>query len=422
MKVDPVKALHEVQKGRIVGKWELTEPLSRGGQGVTWRAIWKQDQQSPVTAVMVGDEIHKSVVKLMIPPGPNDVPVPAAHYPAVLERIVGEFFNEFAILSKLDCPYIPKFYQADRQATKAGWAVPWCAIELVEGRSLADQVKKHGPLKEGPLLEVAGDILTALDAIHSVGLVHLDLKPANVMLEPGRAILIDFGIAGQANVTQHGISGTPGYFPAENLDDDLQRDDFSPAVDLFKLGVTLASASGISPSDLWGLPPAGPKGHSQCGDAGLRHATREAMRKGPNLPGLSSGLTALLTSLLSFEPQRRGTAAETLRRVAALQSGGSAMAPSLDSAKTAPKFPARKAPANKAAGTPAAPAVPGKGGANVGARVEVVDQLGLNWSGVVVDLDSKKPGNILVQHVSTRGAQNVRSYPLAKVVKGRPLK
>jgi len=420
--VDPVEALREVQKGRIVGNWELTEPISRGGQGVTWRAIWRKDQRSPDTAVMVGDAIHKSVVKLMIPPDPKDVPVAAARYPSILEQIVGEFFKEFEILSQLDCPYIPKFYQADRQVTKAGWNVPWCAIELVEGRSLADQVKKYGPLKEGPLLEIAGDILTALDAIHSVGLVHLDLKPANVMLEPGRAILIDFGIACQANATQHGISGTPGYFPAENLDDVLQRADFSPAVDLFKLGVTLASASGISPSDLWGLPPAGPKGHPQFGDASLRHSTREAMRKGPNLPGLSSDLTALLTSLLAFEPQRRGSAAETLRRIEALQTGGSAMASPVPAAKRAAKLPARKMPANKGAGTPAAHAVAGKGVANVGARVEVVDQLGLNWSGVVVDIDPKKPGNILVRHESTRSAQNVRSYPIAKVVKGHPLK
>jgi serine/threonine protein kinase len=411
---DPTKALREVQKNRVVGNWELTEPLSRGGQGVTWRAIWKSDKQSAVTAVMVGSEIHKSVVKLMIPPSPTDLPVPAARYAQVLEHIADEFFNEFAILSHLDCPYIPKFYQADRQATKAGWKVPWCAIELVEGRSLADQRKKHGPIKEGPLLEVAHDVLTALDAIHTAGLVHLDLKPANVMLEPGRAILIDFGIAGQANAAQHGIAGTPGFFPPENLDDQLERKDFSPAVDLFKLGVTLASAAGIDPSDLWGLPPAAPNGHGQFGDAGLRHATRLAMRKGPNLDGLTTGLTQLVTTLLAFDPDRRGTARSILKQVESLQAAGPVAG--VSTPKVAPTPASRKQ-----AATPAAQSTGGKA-ANVGAKIEVVDQLGLNWTGVVVNLDPKKANHILVRHESVRGASNIRSYPVSKVVKGTPLK
>ena len=409
---DALKALREVQTNRVVGNWELTEPLSRGGQGVTWRAMWKFETHSAVTAVMVGSEIRKSVVKLMIPPSPTDLPVPAARYPQVLEQIADEFFEEFAILSHLDCPYIPKFYQADRQATKAGWKVPWCAIELIEGRSLDDQRRKHGPIKEGPLLEVAHNVLTALDAIHSAGLVHLDLKPANVMLEPGRAILIDFGIAGQANVAQHGIGGTPGFFPPENLDDQLERNDFSPAVDLFKLGVTLASAAGIDPTDLWGLPPAAPRGLGPFGEAGLRQASRAAMRQGPNLDGLTPGLTRLLKTLLAFEPDRRGTARSILNQVESLQ----VVAP----AAAVPKPKASPTP-RKQAPIPAAASSGGKS-ANVGAKIEVVDQLGLNWTGVVVNLDPKKANHILVRHESIRGASNIRSYPLSRVVKGNPLK
>ncbi|WP_292836857.1 hypothetical protein [Microbacterium sp.] len=64
----------------------------------------------------------------------------------------------------------------------------------------------------------------------------------------------------------------------------------------------------------------------------------------------------------------------------------------------------------------------GRGTANVGAKVVVVDRLGLDWTGVVVGVDTKRPGNILVKHESTRGAENVRSYPLNQVVRGTPLK
>lgn len=420
--VDALKALREIQHadGRRVGNWSLTEPLSRGGQGVTWRAIWNAEGHSPATAVMRGVELQKSVIKLMIPPAPTDVPVSAAHYPDYLEKIVKEFLKEFAILSKLDCPYIPKFYQAGRQETKAGWAVPWCAIELVEGRSLEVQLKKNGPLGEGPLLEVAFDMLTALDLIHSAGLVHLDLKPANVMLEPGRAILIDFGIAGLAGVTQHGISGTPGFFPPENLDDQLEREDFSPAVDLFKLGVTLASSLGIGPTKLWGVQlPAAPRGHGKWGDEQVRRETRAAMRKGPNLSGVSPGVAELLATLLAFDPQQRGSAQALSRRVKELQRAvpsAAKIAVPASVPKVASKPPAGKASVRRT------PASAGGSRANVGARVEVVDQLGLNWTGVVVDFDPKKSGHILIQHESTRGAQNIRSYPINRVVRGRPLK
>ncbi len=137
------------------------------------------------------------------------------------------------------------------------------------------------------------------------------------------------------------------------------------------------------------------------------------MRSGPKLDGLAPGLEELLRTLLAFDPERRGTACSILKHVEALQAAAPAAGP--PAPKVAPAPPPRKR-----AATPAPQPADGNA-ANVGAQVEVVDQLGLNWTGVVVNLDPKKPNHILVRHESVRGAANIRSYPVSKVVKGKPL-
>lgn len=411
-------ALQEVIQRRRVGHWELTEPLGRGGQGTTWRAIWKKDGQSLTRVAVDGGTLDRAVIKLMLPPSPDDVPVPAARFDEWLEREANEFLNEAVALSKLDSPYIPKVFQAAREQSQSGWAVPWFATELISGRSLSEQVGSQGPLDQNQLLDLAHDILSALAAIHGVGLVHLDLKPDNVMLEPGKARLIDFGLVSRANVRGR-FGGTPGFFAPEQLDDVVEERDFAPAADIFKLGVTLAIAAGVRLRDLWGTDPFGED-----------DAVRRSMRKGPKLDALTPHASRVIAPMLAFLPEGRPTAVQALAQVRNLMPSGSARGGGRAGADSPPVRAQARQPAAKAA--PArragqkADAVPraaaDKGNANVGARVVVVDRLGLDWTGVVVGVDSKRPGNILVKHDSTRGSDNVRSYPLGQVVRGKPLK
>jgi len=81
----------------------------------------------------------------MIPRDPTDYPIPSAKFEQLLDHLVNEFIAECMVLDSLDNPYIPDFYQPGRQSAKAGWAVPWFAVELIEGRSLAAQRKIAGP-------------------------------------------------------------------------------------------------------------------------------------------------------------------------------------------------------------------------------------------------------------------------------------
>lgn len=425
-RLHPAQAsLQEVIKSRRIGNWELTEPLGRGGQGTTWRAIWQKDKQSLTRVGVAGGRLNRAVVKMMLPPAPGDIPIPPDQFDTWLASEVQSFLHEAQVLSKIDNAYIPKVYEAGLQNAKAGWGVPWFATELISGRSLAEQVGTVGPMDQNQILDLAHDLLSALAAIHHVGLVHLDLKPDNVMLEPGKARLIDFGLVSLAN--QRGrFGGTPGYFSPEQLDDVIEEQDFAPAADIFKLGVTLAVAAGVRLPDLWGTDP--------YGDDDL---VRRAMSQGAKLTGVKPTIESVIAPMLAFEPGQRPSAAEALEEVRDLLPSGNAKGTGKSVAAPIPqpaKASARAAvaggvrlprarPGRPADGKPAGPggSPQGAGRANVGAKVVVVDRLGLDWTGIVVGLDEKHPGQILVKHDSTRGNSNVRSYPLSNVVRGTPL-
>ncbi len=300
-------ALREVIRNQRVGNWKLTENLGRGGQGTTFRAIWDAKDSSLTQVALGGHSQRRAVVKLMIPPNPEDVQVPASQFNNYLERSVVEFIKECRVLSEIENPYIPAVLGASREPTKAGWAVPWFAVELVEGRSLAEELHRSGALSRNRVLDLAHDVLTALAAIHTAKLVHLDIKPANIMLEPGKAQLIDFGLADKAHVNQGGISGTLGFFAPEQLDNVIESRDFAPQVDIFALGVTLALAAGVGQKSLWGVDLESD-----------RSTLRAAMKRGANLSEIDTDLQRLIEPMLAFEPRSRPDASRLLKTVAQL--------------------------------------------------------------------------------------------------------
>jgi serine/threonine protein kinase len=113
----------------------------------------------------------------------------------------------------------------------------YLVMELVEGPSLAD-VLASGPLSAGRTMDVVAQVAAGLQAAHSAGLIHRDVKPANILFAPGGAVRItDFGIAhavGSAPVTSTGmVMGTPGYIAPERV----SGAQAGPASDLYALGV-----------------------------------------------------------------------------------------------------------------------------------------------------------------------------------------
>ena len=118
-------------------------------------------------------------------------------------------------------------------------------MDFVEGENLAERLKRTGkPMTEQEVCELLPQILDALKTVHNAGIWHLDLKPANIMVDKnGNVKLIDFGASKQLNAQNGGattstaISYTNGYAPREQMEQNYDK--FGPWTDIYALGATL---------------------------------------------------------------------------------------------------------------------------------------------------------------------------------------
>jgi hypothetical protein len=127
---------------------------------------------------------------------------------------------------------------------------PWLATAYVPGPSLAELVRGTGPLPEAAIWRLAGGLTEALQAIHSRGLIHRDLKPGNILIAADGPRVIDFGISramhGIALTATRTTMGTPAYMSPEQA----EGAEIGPASDVFSLGSVLAfAAAGTAPFD-----------------------------------------------------------------------------------------------------------------------------------------------------------------------------
>lgn len=127
------------------------------------------------------------------------------------QRTARWFRREGAALARVRHPGLPVVLEVG----EAG-GVPFLAMELVEGQTLAERLAQ-GPMEEAEAIELARALASTLDAVHRRGLVHRDVKPRNIVLEPGgRVRLVDFGFATLAHVPRE-AAGTRAYAAPEQL-------------------------------------------------------------------------------------------------------------------------------------------------------------------------------------------------------------
>ncbi|KUN98934.1 serine/threonine-protein kinase [Streptomyces caeruleatus] len=184
---------------------------------------------------------------------------------------------------------------------------PWIVMELVEGHSLADEVKEQGRVEPAEAARIGLWVLRALRAAHSAGVLHRDIKPGNVLLsEDRRVLLTDFGIAqieGDTTITRTGeVVGSVDYLAPERV----RGHDPGPASDLWALGATLYTAvEGRSP-----FRRTSPLGTMQ---AVVEEEAAEPRHAGP--------LTPVISALLRKDPATRPDAAEAEQMLAEAAEG-----------------------------------------------------------------------------------------------------
>ena len=147
------------------------------------------------------------------------------------------FEREVTAAKSVSPLYTAAVVDADTSATE-----PWLATTYIDGPSLSQLVTDEGPLAPGAVRTLAAGLAEALASIHDVGLVHRDVKPANVILDDSGPHIIDFGIVltpDETRMTRSLILGTPSYVPPEVI----QGEAAGPAGDVFALGATLVFAA-----------------------------------------------------------------------------------------------------------------------------------------------------------------------------------
>ncbi|WP_449483655.1 serine/threonine-protein kinase [Streptomyces avidinii] len=255
-------------EGRLLaGRYRLGDVLGKGGMGTVWRA---EDETLGRTV---------AVKELRFGTGVDD---------DEKRRLITRTLREAKAIARIRSGGAVTVYDVVDEDGR-----PWIVMELIEGPSLAEFIREHGPLTPRRAAEVGLAVLDVLRAAHRQGILHRDVKPSNVLLADhgnGRVILTDFGIAqveGDPSVTSTGmLVGAPSYISPERARG--QRP--GPPADMWSLGGLLYAA-------VEGVPPY---------DKGSALATLTAVMTEPVDPPKNAGpLTEIIYGLLVKDPAHR---------------------------------------------------------------------------------------------------------------------
>jgi hypothetical protein len=270
-----------VEDRLLAGRYRLLSVVGRGGMGTVWRALDETLDR------------EVAVKEVLLPSGLSDEERHTRHQRTLREARASARLNHPGVVTVHDV-----VDEDDR---------PWIVMELVQARSLQDVLDEDGPLPPGRVAAVGRQIVGALRAAHAIGILHRDVKPANVLVtEDDRAVLTDFGIAqmaGDATLTGTGlIMGSPAYMPPERVNGDRAI----PASDLWALGATLyAACEGKAP-------------HHRSDAMAVLAAV---MTQDVPPPKNAGPLAPVLLGLLERDPVRRMGAESAEEALAAVASG-----------------------------------------------------------------------------------------------------
>ncbi|SHI09570.1 serine/threonine-protein kinase [Streptomyces sp. 3214.6] len=208
----------------------------------------------------------------------------------------GRFRQEVAAARRVSGAFTAPVVDADPEAER-----PWMATLFIPGSTLAEQVKRNGPMNPGELRRLMAGLAEALRDIHRVGVVHRDLKPSNVLLAEDGPKVIDFGISRPKDSelrTETGkLIGTPPFMAPEQF---RRPREVGPAADIFALGsVMVHAATGRGPFD---------------SDSPYVVAY-QVVHDEPDLTGVPANLAPLVTRCLAKEPEDRPTPDELMREL-----------------------------------------------------------------------------------------------------------
>jgi tetratricopeptide (TPR) repeat protein len=244
-------------------RYDLLEEIGRGGMGIVYRA---RDTR-----------LDRIVALKRLPEGLR------RHHPRALQF----FLREAQSAARLNHPNIVTVYDADQQDGQF-----FITMELLEGQPLQTVLHERGQLSPSNVLGIARQACRGLDYAHTQGIIHRDIKTANLFVTTDRVVkIMDFGLAKVLEEVRGAttlVSGTPYYMSPEQV----LGDDVDHRSDLYSLGVTLFElATGVVPFD--------------SGEVGYHH--RHSPVPDPQVlrPDLPEDMSKLILRLLEKDPELR---------------------------------------------------------------------------------------------------------------------
>lgn len=274
----------------LAQRYRLCAIIGRGGMGAVWRA---HDE-------LLNREV--AVKEIIWPPQMEPAERGTARRRAV---------REAQMAARLNHPNVVRVFDIVEEDGR-----PWIVMEHVPFPSLRDVLAEDGPLPPGQAARIGLAVLAALRAAHRAGVLHRDVKPANVLLGQGdRAVLTDFGIARAADspalTSSSLVIGSPSYIAPERAHGGRT----APAGDLWGVGATLYTA-------VEGRPP--------FDREGAIASLTAVVTAEPDPPRRAGSLWPVISALLRKDPGDRPGAAEVerlLRPVAGEVAESTAAAP-----------------------------------------------------------------------------------------------
>lgn len=200
-----------LEAGEEVGGYRLIEPIAEGGMAIVWRAQHIALERPAALKIVRADLTADAEFRR-------------------------RFAAEARAAAAIDHPNVVTVFDAGEDGGNL-----FLAMALVDGSTLRDLLDRSGPVPVARAVEIVGAIAGGLDATHAAGLVHRDVKPANVLIDQrsGDVRITDFGVVKtqeSSTITRSGaMVGTLDYLAPEQI----RGDEVDPRTDVYALGCVL---------------------------------------------------------------------------------------------------------------------------------------------------------------------------------------
>jgi serine/threonine protein kinase len=284
------KLLQGSYRGLVLGPFQVLAPIGRGGMGTVYLARDQRSGQLLALKVLPADRARTE------------------------ERVLARFRREMDMSQRVSHAHVAWTFDLG-----VSHGVYYMAMEYIPGKSLHRLVSEQGPMDPARAARLLAEVASALEHVHSQGLVHRDIKPANIMVTPhDHAKLLDLGLAlvrgeeGGAREVIGGLGyvvGTMDFIAPEQTDDPIKVDGRS---DIYSLGCTLYFA-------LTGQPPFPGGTNKEKMQRHREEKPRAITELNPNVP---PELTAVLERMMAKDrTQRYQTASEVEQELRRWQAG-----------------------------------------------------------------------------------------------------